>query len=202
MKLYYTPGVCSLSPHIVAREAGIPLDLIKVDIKTHKTEAGEDYYAINPRGYVPVLELEDGTRMREGAVLVQFLADKAPTTGLLPPAGSVERLQVQEWLTYIGTELHKQFYWLFHSGPDDVQKAQRAKIAKGLAELDAHFATRQYLMGDRFTVADAYAFTIVSWCNWSDIDLTPYPHLGAFLARVAARPKVQEALRAEGLLKN
>lgn len=201
MKLYYSPGVCSLSPHIVAREAGIPLDLVKVDLNNHKTETGEDYYTINPRGYVPLLELDDGTRLREGAVLVQYLADRAPAAGLLPPAGTVDRIQVQEWLTYVGTELHKQFYWLFHSGPAEIQQAQRARIATRLAELNEHLAARPYLAGKRFTVADAYAFAVINWCGTVDIDVSRYPNLDAYMARVAARPKVREALHAEGLLK-
>lgn len=202
MKLYYSPGACSLSPHIVAREAGIPLELVKVDLAKHKTEKGGDYYAINPRGYVPLLELDDGARLLEGQVLVQFLADKAPASGLLPPAGTMERVRVQEWLAHIATELHKQFHWLFHGGPPEIQKAQREKIAERLSELNRHLASRPYLAGERFTVADAYAFTIINWCGNVNIDLAPYPNLNAFMARVAARPKVQEALKAEGLLQN
>jgi glutathione S-transferase len=132
MKLYYSPGVCSLSPHIVAREADIQLDLVKVDLKTHKTVDGADYYGINPRGHVPALELDNGTLLREGAAIVQFLADRAPASRLAPPPGTFERVQLQEWLSYIGTELHKQFYWLFHPAPEETRQAQRAKIAKAL----------------------------------------------------------------------
>ncbi len=202
MKLYYSPGACSLSPHIVAREAGVALDLAKVDLKTHKTEDGKDYYAINPRGYVPALQLDDGTLLREGPAIVQFLADKAPATGLAPAAGTMDRVHVQEWLTFIGTELHKSFAWLFHpNSPEETKKIAREKIATRFSELDKHLGARPYLMGDRFTVADAYAFTVVNWANFVKIDLAPYPNLSAYMKRVASRPKVQEALKAEGLLK-
>lgn len=202
MKLYYSPGACSLSPHIVAREAAIPLTLAKVDTNTHVTEDGRDFYQINPRGYVPALELDDGTLVREGPAIVQYLADLAPQTQLAPASGSLERVRVQEWLTFIGTELHKQFYWLFHPAPDETRAAQREKVLKGLGELDRSLEKRRFLTGDRFTVADAYAFTVVNWCNFVDIDLKPYRNLHAFMARVSERPKVREALKAEGLLKN
>lgn len=201
MKLYYSPGACSLSPHVVAREAGLDLQLIKVDLATHKTEHGDDYYAINPHGYVPLLELADGTRLREGSVIVQFLADLAPDRKLAPAAG-MARLRLQEWLTYIGTELHKQFHWLFHPAPAETRQAQRQKIGKGLAQLEQHLASSAYLLGEQFTVADAYAFTVMSWCKHVSIDLQPYPRLRAYLARVADRPAVQEALRAEGLIEH
>lgn len=201
MKLYYSPGVCSLSPHIVAREAGIALDLVKVNLKTHKTEDGTDYYRINPRGQVPALELENGALLREGAAIVQFLADRAPTAGLAPEPGTMERVRLQEWLSYIGTELHKQFYWLFHAAPAETEQAQREKIANGLSQLDQHLAQNDYLLGARFSVADAYAFTVVNWCNLVRIDLKPYANLQRFMGRVSDRPKVQEALKAEGLVK-
>lgn len=200
MKLYYSPGTCSLSPHIVAREAGLDLQLVRVDLATHKTEHGDDYYAINPRGYVPLLELADGTRLREGPVIVQFLADQVPDRKLVP-SDRMERLRLQEWLTYIGTELHKQFYWLFHPAPAEIQRAQRQKIGKRLAEIEQHLASSTYLLGAQFTVADAYAFAVISWCSHVSIDLQPYPRLRAYLARVADRPNVQEALRVEGLVK-
>lgn len=202
MKLYYSPGVCSLSPHIVAREADISLDLVKVDLKTHKTADGADYYRINPRGHVPALELDNGTLLREGAAIVQFLADRAPASRLAPPPGTFERMQLQEWLSYIGTELHKQFYWLFHPAPEETRQAQRAKIAKALEQLDQRLSQSEYLTGNRFSVADAYAFTVVNWCSMVKIDLAPYPSVQRFMARVSDRPKVQEALRAEGLVKS
>ncbi len=201
MKLYYSPGTCSLSPHIVAREAGFNPQLIKVDLATHKTEHGDDYHAVNPRGQVPLLELADGTRLREGPVIVQYLADQVPDRNLAP-AGGMARLRLQEWLAYISTELHKQFYWLFHPAPAETQQAQRHKIGKSLAQFEQHLASSTYLLGAQFTVADAYAFTVIGWCKHVGIDLQPYPKLCAYLTRVADRPKVQEALRAEGLLKD
>lgn len=200
MKLYYAPGACSLAAHITAREARVPVDLVRVDLKAHRTQSGADYYGVNPRGYVPAIQLDDGTLLTEVAALVQFLADKTPAAGLLPPTGSMDRLHVQEWLTYIGTELHKTFAWLFHPLPEEMKKIVRDKVAKRFAELDRHLSSRQYLFGDRFSVADAYAFTIVNWSNFLAFDLKPYLHLSTFMARVAARPKVQEALKAEGLL--
>jgi glutathione S-transferase len=201
MKLYYSPGACSLAAHIVARAAGLALDLVKVDIPTHKTERGEDYLKINPRGYVPALEI-DGELHTEVAALVQYLADQAPRSKLLPPAGSMERFKVQQWLAFVSSELHKTFSpWLFQAeAADSTKQAVRDKLAVRFAELDALFATRSYLTGDTFTVADAYAFTIVNWSNFLKIDLKPYPHLSAFMARVAARPKVHEALKAERLI--
>jgi len=199
MKLYYSPGACSLSPHIVAREAGIALDLVKVDLQTHKTADGADYYRINPRGHVPALELEHGTLLREGVAIVQFLADRAPSARLAPPPGTFERVQLQEWLSYIGTELHKQFHWLFHPAPEETRQAQRAKLAKAFEQLDQRLAQNDYLLGNQFSVADAYAFTVVNWCSMVKIDLAPYPNVQRFMARVKDRPKVQEALKAEGL---
>ena len=203
MKLYYAPGTCSLAPHIVAREAGLPIDLVKVDIFTHRTVDGADYLAINPRGYVPLLELDDGERVTEAAVLVQFLADEAGATDLLPPAGTRERLRVQGWLNFVATELHKTFSpWLWHKETAESTKAAaRAKLALRFAEMDRVLADRPYLTGERFTVADAYAFAIANWSNYLAVDLRPYPNLSAFLDRVAARPAVREAMSAEGLLK-
>jgi len=200
MKLYYSPGVCSLSPHIVAREVGLALQLVKVDLKEHRTEDGSDYYQVNPRGYVPLLELADGTRLREGPAIVQYLADLAPERALAPRAGTIERVRLQEWLTYISSELHKQFYWLFHPAPAETIEAQRQKVLKALAHLDEHLAVNDFLMGATFTVADAYAFTVVNWCNFVKIDLAPYPNLQRYMERVANRPRVREALKAEGLV--
>jgi glutathione S-transferase len=203
MKLYYAPGACSLAPHIVAREAGVPVDLVKVDLVKHRLEDGSDYKAVNPRGYVPLVELEDGERFTEAAVIVQLLAERGRNPDLLPPAGSRERLRVQSWLNFIATELHKTFSpWLWHKETaESTQQAAKAKLAARFAELDRLLAGQPYLTGEKFTVADAYAFTIVNWSNFLKVDLTPYPNLSAFLDRVAARPAVQEALHAEGLLK-
>jgi glutathione S-transferase len=201
MKLYYSPGACSLAPHIVAREAGIAIDLVKVDLVTHKTETGENYFAINSRGYVPALEV-DGELHTEVAALVQYLAEQAPQSNLLPPAGSKERFRVNQWLTFVSSELHKTFSpWLWHAETaESTQQAARDKLSLRFTDLDKLLATQAYLTGDTFTVADAYAFTIVNWANFLKIDLKPYPNLSAFMTRVAARPKVREALKAERLI--
>jgi glutathione S-transferase len=202
MKLYYTPGACSLSPHIVASEAGLAVDLVKVDLAEHKTESGEDYTTVNPKGYVPALRLDDGSVLTEGPAIVQYLADQKPGSGLIPAAGTIDRYRVQEWLNFIGTELHKNFSPLFNkASSDDVKNTAKTNINKRLAYLNDQLASRQYLMGGNFTVADAYAFTIVNWTNFVGIDLKPYPNLGAYMGRVAARPKVHETRKAEGLVK-
>ena len=201
MKLYYAPGACSLSPHIVAQEAGIALELERVDLRTnpHRTETGADFTQINPKGSVPALRLDDGQLLTEGPAIVQYLADLAPGSGLAPAAGTLERYRLQEWLTFIGTELHKMFSpWLFHPeyGEQAAQVA-RTKIAQRFALLDAHLAERPYLLGPSFTAADAYAFTIVGWAGLMRIDLAPFPHLKRYMDRIAARPKVREAMQLE-----
>jgi glutathione S-transferase len=204
MKLYYATGTCSLSPHIVAAEAGIPLDLERVDIRKtpHVTEKGTDYSLINPLGYVPALELDDGTVLTEGAAIVQYLADLKPESGLAPRAGTRERVLLQSWLNFIATELHKMFSpWLFH--PEygaQAQEVARAKIADRLAFVERHLAAGgPFLLGERFTAADAYLFTIVGWSDFAKVDLSAFPQLRAFMARVGSRPAVQEAMRAEGM---
>jgi len=202
MKLYYAPGACSLSPHIVAREAGIPIELEKVNLADHKTEAGQDYMTVNPKGYVPALRFDDGSILTEGPAIVQYLADQKPASGLAPAAGTLERYRLQEWLTFIGTELHKSLGSLFNPAtPEAVKETAKTNSAKRLAYLNGQLANGQYLMGSTFTVADAYAFTIVNWANFLRIDLKAYPHLTAYMGRVGGRPKVQEALKAEGLVK-
>jgi len=202
MKLYYSPGACSLSPHIVVTEAGLPVELEKVDLAKHKTESGKDFMTINPKGYVPTLQLDDGTILTEGPAIVQYLADQKPGSGLAPANGTVDRYKLQEWLNFIGTELHKNFGPLFNPAtPDAVKENSKANITKRLAYLNDALAGKQYLMGSTFTVADAYAFTIVNWTNFVKIDLKPYPNLVAYMQRVGARPKVQETLRSEGLMK-
>ena len=201
MKLYYAPGACSLSPHIVAREAGIPIELEKVNLADHKTETGQDYMAVNPKGYVPALRFDDGSILTEGPAIVQYLADLAPGTGLAP-AATLERYRLQEWLTFIGTELHKSLGSLFNPAtPDAAKEMAKTNVAKRLAYLNDQLANRQYLTGSTFTVADAYAFTVVNWTNFLGIDLKAYPNLTAYMGRVGGRPKVQEALKAEGLVK-
>ena len=204
MKLYFATGTCSLSPHIVACEAGIPLDLERVDISKspHTTESGIDYSKVSPNGYVPALLLDDGTVLTEGAATVQYLADLKPGSGLAPAAGTRERVALQSWLNFIATELHKMFSpWLFH--PEygaQAQDAARAIIAKRLAHVERHLAAGgPFLLGQAFTAADAYLFTIVGWSAYANVDLTPFPNLRDFMARVAARPAVKDAMRAEGM---
>ena len=202
MKLYYSPGACSLSPHIVACEAGLPIEMEKVDLAKHKTADGQDYLTVNPKGYVPALRLDDGSILTEGPAIVQYLADQKPASGLAPAAGTVDRYRLQEWLTFIGTEIHKVFSPLFNpASSDDAKKSAKTAIAKRFAYLNDQLAKRQYLVGNNFTVADAYAFTIVNWANFVAIDLKAYPNIVAYMSRVGGRPKVVEALKAEGLAK-
>lgn len=200
MKLYYAPASCALAPHIVASEAGVPLELVKVDLRSHKTEAGEDYYAINPRGYVPLLELDDGTRLTESNVLVQVIADENPAANLLPPPGR-ERQKVQSWLAFIATELHKGFAPLWDpTTPETVREAAKKKLSSRYEELNALLGKQPYIAGQTFTVADAYAFTVTNWTRFHNIDLAQWPNLQAFMGRIAERPKVVEAMRQEGLI--
>lgn len=202
MKLYYSPGACSLAPHIVAREAGIPLDLEKVDLTTHKLADGADYYGVNPRGYVPALHLKDGEPvLTEANIVVQYLADQKPDAGLMPKAGTPERYRAQQWLAFVATELHKNFSWLWYKDtPAETKTAVKDKLNKRFAELDSHLKGNDYILGKSFSAADAYAFTILNWGNFLGLSLKSFPHLQAFMDRVAARPKVQEALKAEGLI--
>ena len=204
MKLYYAPGTCSLSPHIVAREAGIPLEIERVDIRKtpHLPEAGRDYTAVNPNAYVPALELDDGSLLTEGVTIVQYLADLKPKSGLAPAVGTRARLTLQSWLNFIATELHKSFSpWLFH--PEygaQAQEVARGRIAERLAHVEAHLAANgPFLLGADFTVADAYLLTIASWAAFTKVDLSAFPHLRNYLGRIAARPAVRATMQAEGL---
>ena len=202
MKLYYAPGACSLSPHIVARELGISFDLKKVNTKDKSVEGGGDYWKVNPRGYVPALELDNGKTLTEGPAIVQYLADQKPESGLAPKAGTFERYQLQEWLNFLTSEIHKQFSPLFKPNtPEDYKPVAKENLASRFDWLDKQLAGKDYLMGKQFTVADAYAFVLLNWTKFQSIDLSKWPNLQAFQARVGARPKVQEALQAEGLLK-
>ncbi|MDD5030704.1 MAG: glutathione transferase GstA [Rhodoferax sp.] len=203
MKLYYSPGACSLSPHIVLKEAGLAFEAIAAPTKTHKLADGTDYYTINPLGYVPFLTLDDGRTLHEGPAIVQYLADLVPAKKLAPPNGSWERYKLQEWLNTISTELHKGFSPLFTPGmPEEAKAIAISRLAGRLKWVDGELAGKNYLMGDTFTVADAYLFVVVGWGKYVGIDIADLPHLGAFMARVGARSAVQEALRAEGLLKS
>jgi glutathione S-transferase len=200
MKLYYSPGACSLSPHIVLREAGLAFEPVMAPTKTHKLQDGTDYYSINPLGYVPMLELDDGTRLREGPAIVQYVADQVPNKNLAPAAGTLPRYRLQEWLTFIGTEIHKSFSPLFNPGmPEEGKKIYRDRIASRFGFVDKELAGKDYVMGDHFTVADAYLYTVTRWAKPMAIDLAPYPNLAAHQERVGARPAVQEALKFEKL---
>lgn len=203
MKLYYAPGACSLSPHIVLREAGLKFDLERVDLAAKKLkESGADYLQINPKGQVPVLQLDGGDKLTEGPAIVQYIADQKPESGLAPPNGTMPRYHVQEWLNFVTSDLHKVFAPLFRATtPEEFVKITKETLANKFAYLDQHLAKNQYLMGDKFTVADAYCFVVVGWSKYKDIDLARWPNLKAYMDRVAARPKVQEAMKAEGLIK-
>jgi glutathione S-transferase len=198
MKLYYSPGACSLSPHIVLREAGLAFEPVLASTKTHQLPDGTDYYTINPLGYVPVLELDDGTRLREGPAIVQYIADQVPTKNLAPANGTLPRYRLQEWLAFIGTEIHKSFSPLFNPGmPEEGKKIYRDKLAARFEWLNGQLEGKPYLMGEHFSVADAYLFTVSNWAKPMGIDLAPHANLVAYRERIAARPAVQEALAAE-----
>lgn len=202
MKLYYSPGVCSLSPHICLREAGIPVDLVKVDIKAHKLEDGSDYLDINPNGYVPMLELDNGERLTEGPAIVQYVADLKPAARLAPAPGTLERARLQSWLTFIGTEIHKGFSAMFNPAANDEFKAwQKQRLSDRFTWVQEQLGSKQYLMGEQFTVADAYLFTTLGWLGFVNLDLAKWPALKAYRERTAARPRVREAMKAEGLIK-
>jgi glutathione S-transferase len=200
MQLYFSPGACSLASHITLREAGLNVDLKRTDTKTKKLEDGGDYFAVNSKGSVPALRLDDGQVLTEGPVILQYLADQKPAANLLPKAGTIERARVQEWLNFITSEIHKTFSPLFDStAHDEVKNYQRAKLAKKFDWIESQLAGKTYLTGEQFTIADAYLFAVVNWVNFVGIDLAQWPKLVAYQARVAARPKVQDALAAEGL---
>src|SRR6202140_3475700 len=202
MKLYYSPGACSLSPHIALLEAGLPYDLVKVDLRAKKLENGDDYLKVNPKGQVPALGLDNGEIMTEGPVIVQMIADQAAGKNLAPARDSAERYRLQEWLNFITTELHKNFSPLFNPAiPDEVKAFFKDRIMGKFKYADSKLAGHDYLMGKQFTVADGYLFTMLAWADRMNFDLSAMPNLLAYKARVAARPKVQEALTKEGLMK-
>jgi glutathione S-transferase len=201
MKLYYSPGACSLSPHIALLEAGLAHDLVKVDLRAKKLENGDDYLKVNPKGQVPALQLENGELVTEGPVIVQMIADKAGK-GLAPARDSAERYKLLEWLNFITTELHKNFSPMFNPAiPDDIKKVFGDRIMGKFKYADSQLAGRDYLMGKQFTVADGYLYTMLRWADGHKFDLSGLSNLMAYKARIAARPKVQEALTREGLLK-
>jgi glutathione S-transferase len=202
MKLYYSPGACSLSPHIVARELGIPVELKKVNVKDKTIEGGGDYWKINARGYVPALELDNGQVLTEGPAIIQYLADQKPEAGLAPKNGSLERYRLQEWLNILTSEIHKGFSPLFKPNtPEEYKTISKENLAARFDWLDKQLAGKDYLTGKAFSVADAYLFVLLNWTKFQSIDLNRWPNLAAFHARVGARPRVQEALQFEGLLK-
>ncbi|TYK71452.1 glutathione transferase GstA [Comamonas sp. Z3] len=202
MKLYYSPGACSLSPHIVLHEAELQHETVMVSTKSHKLQDGTDYYGINPLGYVPFLVLDSGDTLREGPAIVQYLADLAPEKNLAPANGTVARYHLQEWLNFISTEVHKGFGPLFNPAtPEDYKPLARASVLKRLAWVNEQLANKSYLMGDQFTVADAYFFTVTGWAQFVGLDISELENIQAYRERILARPAVQAAMKAEGLLK-
>ncbi|SDG55257.1 glutathione transferase GstA [Propionivibrio dicarboxylicus] len=199
MKLYFSPMACSLSPHIALREAGLDVELVRVDLKSHTLATdGSDFAGINPKGYVPVLELDDGSRLTEGPAIVQYIADLKPEAGLAPQNGTLPRYRLQEWLTFINSEIHKGFGPLFRpTTPEDVKAAARETLVKRLDYVAAQLKDHDYLLGDRFSVADGYLFTVLNWGQWTGVDVARWPALQSFQQRVASRSSVQAALAAE-----
>jgi glutathione S-transferase len=201
MKLYYSPGACSLSPHIALREAGLAFEPVLASTKSHKLQDGTDYYTINSLGYVPVLELDDGTRLREGPAIVQYIADQVPLKNLAPANGTLPRYRLQEWLTFVGTEIHKTFSPLFNPAlSEEAKKIFRDKLVARFQWVSGQLAGKDFLMGDTFSVADGYFFAVTRWAKPMNVDLSGAPNVLAHHERVAARPAVQEALKVEGLL--
>ena len=200
MKLYYSPGACSLSPHITLHESGLLFEAVLASTRTHKLQDGTDYYTINPKGYVPLLEFDDGTRLAEGPAIVQWIADQVPEKRLAPAAGTLEGYRLQEWLTFIGTEIHKQFSPMFNPAmPEEAKALFREKIQSRLAYVDQQLVGRDYLLHDGFSVADCYLYTVTRWATPMKLDISGFANLEAFMARMGARPAVQQALKTEGL---
>jgi len=202
MKLYFSPGACSLSPHIALREAGLDFALEQVDLRAKQLKSGGDFRKVNPKGMVPVLQLDNGETLTEGPAIVQYIADRNPASGLAPPLGSIERYHLMEWLNFVTSELHKNFTPLFRpTTPEEYKTIARETLGERYAFLEQKLAGKPYLMGEHFSVADGYAFTVSNWTRLVKIDLAPWPNVVAFMERVRSRPKVQEAMKAEGLIK-
>lgn len=202
MKLYYSPGACSMAPHIVLHEAGFKFDAEKVDIPNKKTAGGDDFWKINPKGYVPALKLDDGSVLTEVGVICQYLADQKPESGLAPRFGTMERYHLMEMLNFCASEIHKQIGALFNPKMTaEMKEVQLGVIERRFNALETLLEGRQYSMGDKFSVADAYLFTVLNWTNLHKIDVSKWPNIKAFMARVGARPAVQETMKAEGLHK-
>ena len=202
MKLYYSPGACSLSPHIALCEAGMKFELVKAALNTHTLADGSDYYAITRKGQVPLLELDDGERLSEGPAILQYIADHAPASGLAPAAGTMARYRLMEWLNFLTSELHKGFSPLFNPKmPLEAKEIFAARVKDRFAYVDARLEGHDYLMGAQFSVADGYLFTLTNWASGVGVDISGFKNIEAFRARMLARPAVQEAMKAEGLLK-
>lgn len=202
MKLYFSPGACSLSPHIVLHEAGLPFQHVMASTKTHKLQDGTDYYTINPKGYVPLLELDNGERLSEGPAIVQYIADQVPAKKLAPPNGTFERSRLQEWLNFTTSEIHKGFSPLFNPAtPEEYKTMARTKLLDRYKYIDGQLEGKDYLLGKDFSVADAYLFTVTNWAQHVGVDLSGFKNVGAYMKRMAARPAVQQAMKDEGLLK-
>ncbi|MGZ4955554.1 MAG: glutathione transferase GstA [Methylobacter sp.] len=200
MKLYYSKGACSLSPHIIACESELPVELVEVDLQSKRTSAGEDFRLINPNGYVPVLMFDDGKKLTEGPAIVQYLADQAPDKKLVPLAGTFERYQLQQWLNFISTEIHKGFGALFNPAmPEEAKQLVINLLTSRLETAAAHLSNRAFLLGDDFTVADAYLFVTLRWGAYVNVDISRWPVLANYVAKISARPAVQKALKEEGL---
>jgi glutathione S-transferase len=201
VKLYYSNGACSLSPHIVLRESGLAFDLVRASTKTHALDDGTDYYTINPKGSVPLLELDNGERLTEGPAIMQYIADLAPAANLAPANGTLARYRVQEWLNFITSELHKGFSPLFRPNtPDEYKVIAKEALKKKYAYVDGKLEGKNYLMGEQFSLPDAYLYVVTTWSNRVSVDLSEFKNLSAFMARMNARPAVQAALKAEGLI--
>jgi glutathione S-transferase len=202
MKLYFSTGACSLSPHIALREVGLPFELERVDFATKKTSTGADFLAVNPKGYVPALQLDGGEVLTEGPAIVQYIADQKPESHLAPKAGTMERYRLQEWLTYIGTELHKQYSVLFNpKNPDEVKAATRAYLGRRIGYAASRLEGGRYLMGEHFTVADGYLFTVLRWSKHTGVELGEHPAIGQYMERVGERAAVKAAIEAERTFK-
>ena len=201
MKLYYAPGACSMASHIALYETGLPFEIDKYNGPANKTGSGEDFTKINPKGYVPAIKLDDGNILTEGAAILQYIADQKPDAGLAPKAGTLERYRLQEWLTFIGTEIHKSYSPLFNKdAAPEVKDYARNLLTKRLGYVESQLDNKQFLMGKRFTVADAYLFVVLSWSRHVGYDLSPFPKIKEYLAHIAVRPSVQAAMKAEGLI--
>jgi len=201
MKLYYAPGACSLASHIALHETGLPFEIDKINFKTKTTSHGGDFMQINPKGYVPAVRLDDGSILTEGPAILQYIADSNPESGLAPQAGTMERYRLQEWLTFIGTELHKSFSPLFNkAATDELKNNARAMLEKRVGYVETQLANKSYLVGNHFTVADAYLFVVLGWSKMVGFNLDPFPEIRQYLASIATRPSVLAAMKAEGLI--